>query len=138
MPTYFLSLGSLTLIYCFTLFKKGLYVIRWTPSQMTENTTTKCIKHWAESSNFDSATRAEIQNLIKKENKEELESRFSKELDFGTGGIRAVIAAGLNRINIYTVRKISIGYFSLQNISYLFCSEIFEKPQKVIAQKTNP
>ena len=110
MPTYFLSLGSLTLIYCFTLFKKGLYVIRWTPSQMTENTTTKCIKHWAESSNFDSATRAEIQNLIKKENKEELESRFSKELDFGTGGIRAVIAAGLNRINIYTVRKISIGF----------------------------
>ena len=105
MPTYFLSLGSLTLIYCFTLFKKGLYVIRWTPSQMTENTTTKCIKHWAESSNFDSATRAEIQNLIKKENKEELESRFYKELDFGTGGIRAVIAAGLNRINIYYCKK---------------------------------
>ena len=77
---------------------------------MIKQTTSKLIKYWSESTDFDANTRAEIQNLIKKKNKEELESRFSKELDFGTGGIRAVIAAGLNRINIYTVRKISIGF----------------------------
>ena len=109
-PTYFLSLGSLTLIYCFTLFKKGLYVIKRTPSQMTENTTSKLIKYWSESTDFDANTRAEIQSLIKKKKERELNDRFYKELDFGTGGIRGIIAAGTNRINFYTVRKISIGF----------------------------
>ncbi len=83
---------------------------KWTPPKMKKKKTAENIKHWAESPDFNSTTRAEIQKLLKKEDKEELESRFSQELDFGTGGIRAVMAAGTNRINLYTVRKISIGF----------------------------
>ena len=40
---------------------------------------------------------------------EEVEDRFCKELEFGTGGIRGVIGAGTNRMNRYTVRKATQG-----------------------------
>ncbi|WCK53742.1 phospho-sugar mutase [Aneurinibacillus sp. Ricciae_BoGa-3] len=40
-------------------------------------------------------------------NKEEIEERFGRTLDFGTAGLRGVLGAGLNRMNIYTVRKTS-------------------------------
>ena len=43
---------------------------------MIKQTTSKLIKYWSESTDFDANTRAEIQNLIKKKNKEELESRI--------------------------------------------------------------
>ena len=39
-----------------------------------------------------------------------LEDRFYKELEFGTGGLRGVIGAGTNRMNIYTVAKATQGY----------------------------
>lgn len=44
-----------------------------------------------------------------KDNESEIEDRFYKDLSFGTGGLRGVIGAGTNRINIYTVRKITQG-----------------------------
>ena len=40
-----------------------------------------------------------------KDNEKEIEDRFYRELEFGTGGMRGVIGAGTNRINKYTVRK---------------------------------
>ena len=40
---------------------------------------------------------------------EEIEDRFYRELEFGTGGLRGVIGAGTNRMNIYTVRKATQG-----------------------------
>ncbi len=43
------------------------------------------------------------------ENEHEIEDRFHKELDFGTGGLRGVIGAGSNRLNIYTIRKATQG-----------------------------
>ena len=42
-------------------------------------------------------------------NAEEINDRFYRELEFGTGGLRGVIGAGTNRINIYTVRKATQG-----------------------------
>ncbi len=44
-----------------------------------------------------------------RDNKEEIEERFYKELEFGTAGLRGLIGAGTNRMNIYTVRKASQG-----------------------------
>ena len=49
--------------------------------------------------------------LIKiKANEEEKHDRFYKSLEFGTAGIRAVMGAGTNRINVYTVRRVTQGY----------------------------
>lgn len=63
--------------------------------------------YWLCNEYFDEETRAE---LIKIKNKpKEIEDRFFKDLEFGTGGLRGLIGAGTNRINIYTVRKASQG-----------------------------
>jgi phosphoglucomutase len=58
---------------------------------------------------FDEKTRAEIQALIETGNEKELTDRFYKELEFGTGGMRGVMGAGLNRMNIYTVGRATQG-----------------------------
>ena len=62
---------------------------------------------WCKDSYFDEATRNEL--LALKGNEAEIEDRFYKDLDFGTGGLRGVIGAGTNRLNIYTVRKATQG-----------------------------
>jgi len=62
----------------------------------------KKAKQWA-SEQFDQETREEIKNLIQKGDEKELEDRFYKNLDFGTGGMRGIMGAGTNRMNIYTV-----------------------------------
>lgn len=54
---------------------------------------------------FDEETKAELTGLDEKE----IEDRFYRELEFGTGGLRGVIGAGTNRMNIYTVRKATQG-----------------------------
>ena len=62
---------------------------------------------WLEDSYFDQATKNEL--LAIKSDEKEIEDRFYKDLEFGTGGLRGVIGAGTNRMNIYTVRKASQG-----------------------------
>ena len=62
---------------------------------------------WLEDSYFDQETKDEL--LAFKDNETEIEDRFYKELEFGTGGLRGVIGAGTNRMNIYTVRKATQG-----------------------------
>ena len=52
---------------------------------------------------FDENTRSEIESL--KNSLEELEDRFYKNLDFGTGGMRGVMGVGTNRINKYTLGR---------------------------------
>ncbi|HPW51602.1 MAG TPA: phospho-sugar mutase, partial [Spirochaetota bacterium] len=52
---------------------------------------------------FDDETRDEIKNLIDSKNEKELEDRFYRSLEFGTGGLRGIIGAGTNRMNIHTV-----------------------------------
>jgi len=53
---------------------------------------------------FDNDTQEEIQNLIQN-NPEELNDRFYKNMEFGTGGMRGIMGAGTNRINKYTLGK---------------------------------
>ncbi|MCI5954854.1 MAG: phospho-sugar mutase [Lachnospiraceae bacterium] len=62
---------------------------------------------WLEDDYFDQDTKNEL--LAIRNNPGEIEDRFYKELEFGTGGLRGVIGAGTNRMNIYTVRKATQG-----------------------------
>jgi len=62
---------------------------------------------WLEDSYFDDETKQELAAI--RNNEEEIEDRFYKELEFGTGGLRGVIGAGTNRMNFYTVRKATQG-----------------------------
>ena len=62
---------------------------------------------WLEDSYFDQDTKNEL--LAIRDDEKEIEDRFYRELEFGTGGLRGVIGAGTNRMNVYTVRKASQG-----------------------------
>ena len=62
---------------------------------------------WLSDAYFDEATKDELRSIAG--NEKEIEDRFYKELEFGTGGLRGVIGAGTNRMNIYTVRKATQG-----------------------------
>jgi len=62
---------------------------------------------WLESDYFDENTKKELKAIANDE--KEIEDRFYKGLQFGTGGLRGVIGAGENRMNIYTVRKATQG-----------------------------
>ena len=62
---------------------------------------------WLESDYFDADTKKELKNI--KGNEKEIEDRFYTDLEFGTAGLRGIIAAGTNRINIYTVRRATFG-----------------------------
>lgn len=62
---------------------------------------------WISSPYIDDLTKEELKNI--RENKQEIEDRFYRDLEFGTGGLRGVIAAGTNRMNIYVVRRASQG-----------------------------
>lgn len=62
---------------------------------------------WLQDDYFDEATKQEL--LAIRNNAEEVEDRFYRDLEFGTGGLRGVIGAGTNRMNFYTVRKATQG-----------------------------
>lgn len=62
---------------------------------------------WLESPYIDDATKEELKSIAGDE--KEIEDRFYKDLEFGTGGLRGIIGAGSNRINKYTVRKATQG-----------------------------
>lgn len=62
---------------------------------------------WLEDDYFDQETKNEL--LAIRNDEKEVEDRFYKELEFGTGGLRGVIGAGTNRMNVYTVRKATQG-----------------------------
>lgn len=64
-------------------------------------------KNWCTNPIFDENTRRELLEL--KGNDKEIEDRFYKGLEFGTAGMRGVIGAGTNRMNIYTVGKATQG-----------------------------
>lgn len=64
-------------------------------------------KFWIENEFTDEQTKEELKSI--EECVEEIEDRFYKDLEFGTGGLRGIIGAGTNRMNIYTVAKTSQG-----------------------------
>ncbi len=64
-------------------------------------------ENWLKDDYFDEKIKKELREIAADE--KEIEDRFYRELEFGTGGLRGVIGAGTNRMNIYTVRKATQG-----------------------------
>lgn len=78
---------------------------------------------WLSSTVVDDIMKNELRNI---KDEKEIEDRFYKDLDFGTGGLRGVIGAGSNRMNIYTVSKATQGFANYLNGR-------FENPSVAIA-----
>ena len=66
-------------------------------------------KQWL-SPAFDLETRTAVESMIKNEDKTDLIESFYKDLEFGTGGLRGIMGAGSNRMNIYTVGMATQGF----------------------------
>lgn len=64
------------------------------------------VKYWTENEYFDPATRQEVLNI---KDPKELAERFCCDLEFGTAGIRGILGAGSNRLNIYWIRRVAQG-----------------------------
>ena len=77
---------------------------------MTEisNAVREKLESWLQDPTIDEATKQELRDL--ENNPAELEDRFYRDLEFGTGGLRGTIGAGSNRMNRYTVARASQGF----------------------------
>ena len=73
---------------------------------------------WMNSSKVSEEVKAELSSLDEKE----IEDRFYKELEFGTAGMRGIMSYGINRMNIYTVRRATQG----------LCFEMKDKGEEVV------
>jgi len=69
--------------------------------------TTELYNEWLEKAVKDPDLKTELENVKGKD--EEINDRFYRDLEFGTGGLRGVIGAGTNRMNVYTVGKATQG-----------------------------
>ena len=78
---------------------------------------------WLSSSVINEEMKNELRSIT---DEKEIEDRFYKDLEFGTGGLRGVIGAGSNRMNIYTVSKATQGFADYLN-------ENFKEPSVAIA-----
>lgn len=67
----------------------------------------KVYEEWLSNPYFDDATKAELKAIA--EDEKEIKERFYADLEFGTAGLRGIIGAGTNRMNVYTVRKATQG-----------------------------
>ena len=67
----------------------------------------KLYEEWLNNPYFDAKTKEELLSI--KEDEKEIKERFYTELEFGTAGLRGIIGAGTNRMNMYTVRKATQG-----------------------------
>ena len=67
----------------------------------------KIYQEWLSNPYFDEATKAELKAIEGDEN--EIKERFYMDLEFGTAGLRGIIGAGINRMNIYVVRRATQG-----------------------------
>ena len=69
-------------------------------------------------SSFDEKTREEVKALMAKDDKSDLIDAFYKDLEFGTGGLRGIMGAGTNRMNIYTVGMATQGLANYLNRNF--------------------
>ena len=70
---------------------------------------------WLNSNVISDEIKDELRNI---NDEKEIEERFYKDLDFGTGGLRGIIGAGTNRMNVYTVSKATQGFANYLNKSF--------------------
>jgi phosphoglucomutase len=67
----------------------------------------KAYEEWLSNPYFDEKTKEELRSIADNDN--EIKERFYTDLEFGTGGLRGIIGAGTNRMNVYTVRRATQG-----------------------------
>ncbi len=84
----------------------------------------KAYERWLQEAQEDKEVALELQKI--QSDDEAIKDRFYRDLSFGTGGLRGIIGAGTNRMNVYTVKKAS------QGLS-LYLNEEFETPSIAIA-----
>jgi len=70
-------------------------------------TSLELYRKWTGFASLDGELKAELEQI--RGDEEAIQDRFYKSLEFGTGGMRGIIGAGTNRINVYTVRKATEG-----------------------------
>ena len=88
---------------------------------------------------FDEDTRKAVENMLNSDNKDALIESFYKDLEFGTGGLRGIMGAGTNRMNIYTVGMATQGFANylkmcfknMQQISVVVCHDCHNTYRKV-------
>ena len=86
-------------------------------------------ERWLNEAVIDDETKAEIRGL----DKDEIEDRFYKTLEFGTGGLRGIMGAGTNRMNKYVIRQVTQG-LAREILSY---GEDFKKSGLLLNQGKN-
>ncbi|MCR4773730.1 MAG: phospho-sugar mutase [Prevotella sp.] len=74
-------------------------------------------KQWLTPS-FDEKTRNDVQNMLDNSDKTDLIESFYKDLEFGTGGLRGIMGAGSNRMNIYTVGMATQGFANYLKLNF--------------------
>lgn len=75
-------------------------------------------KSWANSPVYDTETQEEVKAMLANEDKTELVEAFYQTLEFGTGGLRGIMGAGTNRMNIYTVGAATQGLANYLNKNF--------------------
>ena len=78
----------------------------------------KVAEVWATDSVFDAETQASVKKMLENEDKTELVDSFYQTLEFGTGGLRGIMGAGTNRMNIYTVGAATQGLANYLNKNF--------------------
>ena len=63
-------------------------------------------QRWTDCKDLDPSLKAELLSM----NEKEKEDAFYMNLEFGTAGMRGILGAGTNRMNIYTIRKANVGF----------------------------
>ena len=73
---------------------------------------------------YDAETRAEVKRMLDADDKTELIESFYRDLEFGTGGLRGIMGAGCNRMNIYTVGAATQGLANYLKVAFADLDEI--------------
>lgn len=79
-------------------------------------------RQWMEDEFFDENTRKELESIT---DEKEIEDRFYQNLEFGTGGLRGIMGAGTNRMNQYTIGRVTVGFgnYLLEEFGQEACRE---------------
>jgi phosphoglucomutase len=88
------------------------------------------MKRWL---NHESMDRILKEELLAIKDQEEIYDRFYRDLEFGTGGLRGILGAGTNRMNIYTVRRATQGFADYLNLHYGPGSEQYSGSMPAVA-----
>ena len=114
-----------------TLTAKPTLKLEYMNDELLLKQVTKAAQQWL-GPDYDEATRAEVQKMLQAADKTDLIESFYKTLEFGTGGLRGIMGAGTNRMNIYTVGSATQGlanyllenFKDLEQIKVVVCHDV--------------